>query len=349
MEQYEREYLIARIITGYIRYPVTESLVLRIYSTTPDQNYVANEVYNKAYNEAALIDIVSGEEMLKQIEEMGIWTKEEEEMLVQIPKDIEEWKVQIYNALHDTDKKNRLKKYLRRAEEVLIEVYSKKTCYDHYTREGMATYARTIWTVENCTRYDNEEIYDWEDIGVSSGLSFFKDNLVDEKVLRELARTEPWRSMWVTNKKVGRTLFHNDKYMLTDDQKSLILWSNMYDNIHESSESPADEVMEDDDMLDGWLIIQRRKRNKQQNEKMIDDKTDNEKISQSDEVFVMARSSSEAEKINEANDVQSRMVKRSRENRINASDQVTEHKDFQDVKLELRQQQNELFKTHIRR
>jgi len=349
MEQYEREYLISRVMTGYLRYPIREDLVLRIYSTTPDQNYVANEVYNKAYNEAALRGVISNEEMLKKIIEMGIWTDEDQEMLAQIPKDIEEWKVQIYNALHNEDQKNRLKKYLRRAEDVLTEVYSKKTCFDHYTREGTATYARTIWAVENCTRYENEEIYGWKDIGVSSALSFFKDNSADEKSLRELSRTEPWRSMWVTNKKVGRDLFHNNKYMLNDEQKSLILWSNMYDNIHESSESPADEVMEDDDMLDGWLIVQRRKRNKQQNEKMIDDKTNNEKISQSDEVFVMARSTAEAEKINDANDVHSRMVKRSRETKITASDQVTEHSDFQDVRLEIRQQQNELFKSNVRR
>ena len=40
----------------------------------------------------------------------------------------------------------------------------------------------------------------------------------------------------------------------------------MYDNVYESHERPNDKIIEDDDCLDGWFIVQRRKHEKDKNE-----------------------------------------------------------------------------------
>ena len=44
----------------------------------------------------------------------------------------------------------------------------------------------------------------------------------------------------------------------------------MYDNIQESMDCPTEDVINDDDMLDGWFIVQNRKREKDKKEKDVD-------------------------------------------------------------------------------
>jgi hypothetical protein len=49
----------------------------------------------------------------------------------------------------------------------------------------------------------------------------------------------------------------------------------MYDNVYESMECPPDEVIKDDDMLDGWFIQQHKDREKKLKEKSTDEKFGN--------------------------------------------------------------------------
>ena len=47
----------------------------------------------------------------------------------------------------------------------------------------------------------------------------------------------------------------------------MVSFSRMYDGAYGSPECPPDKVIEDDDMFDGWLIDQRRTREKEQSVK----------------------------------------------------------------------------------
>ena len=83
--------------------------------------------------------------------------------------------------------------------------------------------------------------------------------MLGESEIRELARSEPWKSIWSSSKNEG-VLFGKRAIELSEEQKHLIMWSTMYDSIGESPDSPSDKIIADDDMLDGWLILQRRER-----------------------------------------------------------------------------------------
>ena len=73
----------------------------------------------------------------------------------------------------------------------------------------------------------------------------------------------------------------------------------MYDNVYESSESPSEEVIDDDDLLDGWFIIQRKKQEKEKLQSEVANMTNNEKITNSEEVYIFTDSAEEAERIND--------------------------------------------------
>lgn len=72
--------------------------------------------------------------------------------------------------------------------------------------------------------------------------------------LRELARTDPWSHIWRVKK--------SDAFVhlpLSDHQLLLAVFSRMYDGVYESSEKPSNDVIADDDALDGWFLHQSEK------------------------------------------------------------------------------------------
>jgi hypothetical protein len=80
-------------------------------------------------------------------------------------------------------------------------------------------------------------------------------------VLRYLARNRPWSDIWSVSKKTG-ALFDISADSLNDDQKRLVGWSTLYDNIREYDDCPDDELIRCDDALDGWLILKRDEKRK---------------------------------------------------------------------------------------
>ena len=113
----------------------------------------------------------------------------------------------------------------------------------------------------------------------------------------------------------------------------------MYDSIAESPESPSDEIILDDDMLDGWLIIQRRERELRTKQKAAEDIIGNEKIANSDEVYIVAKSEEDISNINELNDPQAKAIKHAREKAL-LSEERTKQQDLPDVAMDLQMQRN---------
>jgi hypothetical protein len=139
-----------------------------------------------------------------------------------------------------------------------------------------------------------------------------------------------------------------DDRVLSTDQQGLIIWSNMYDNIQESLECPTEDVINDDDMLDGWFIIQRRKQESEKAKSELEQRTNNEKIANSDEILVMASNKKEANAVHNMNDINGDMIRKQRLNTVKRKGKAVDL-DFQDRKIEVSNQQREMFKGHTRR
>ena len=136
--------------------------------------------------------------------------------------------------------------------------------------------------------------------------------VLNEKDIRDLARNDPWRSLWLMRESCDLKLFANQDRELSIDQKNLLVWSRMYDNIQESMDCPTDDVIDDDDMLDGWFLLQAEKRKKEQAEMEFEEGT-NEKIKNADEVFVVTNNEIDKERVEGLNNIHAHMVKQERE------------------------------------
>jgi len=122
----------------------------------------------------------------------------------------------------------------------------------------------------------------------------------------------------------------------------------MYDNIQESLDCPTKEVIEDDDLLDGWFIIQGKKRDKEKSEQDFENSVKSNKIKNASEIFVMAPNQKEKERIDNMNNVHSSMIKKQRFAVIQKQGKAEQH-NFEDERLKIVTQQNNAFKNNFRR
>ena len=347
MKHYERELFVSRIRSG-IYFVEHEGIKLKIVTPTIEEELEINEAYIKAYEEALEDDFMTEDQSVEWMRSRNLWTDEDEEKTKQLKKDLDTLRVEIFNNRNKPELRERIRKYIRAAEEALNKQSNKKSSFISNTCEGIAMVEKSCEFIKTCTYYGGDK-YDFDRLSVEFVLHLFQEKMLSEKQIRDVARNEPWRSVWMLRDSNSYKLFSNTDRELSVDQKNLLVWSRMYDNIQESMDCPTDDVIEDDDLLDGWFIVQRKKREKEQAEADFDNSTQNEKIKNSGEIFVVASNKQEADKVDMLNDFHGNIVKKQRMAKIKASDGVASDLEFQDVKINMQAKSNQMFKDNFRR
>jgi hypothetical protein len=339
-----REFLISSIRSGVV---YTKNPTLCIYPPTIEQVIESYEVYQNAFLEAQNEDIMTVEETESWMKAIGIWQKTDEEELEQLPKDLEDAKFKLYENRKDTYFLKYGKSTIRSIERILAEKLHKKNAYYSNTCESYAEMHRLTWILTQTT-YKKEKLYHIEKI-IESIVEQYQNSVISDNTIRYLARNEPWRSLWITNTKGQFKLFFNaDNVDVTLNQKNLVLWSQTYDNIQESIDPPSNDVIEDDDLLDGWFIAQKKKRAKEKNQKELEAISKNEKLNSSKELFVTNRKNISPKEIDELNTDQAKWIKKQRIEAIRKNG-VVSYENLPDIQMEGRQQINEQFKNHTKR
>src|SRR3990172_9069847 len=120
MEQYERELLISRITTGYLRHSFTPNLVLYVKSPSQSILYDAQSLYIDTYYDGLDNELLSDEEVFQFLCQQGLWDKTRQNQLDKIlPDHIEYWKVKLYEAALKANERQRIRKYLEVARQEL--------------------------------------------------------------------------------------------------------------------------------------------------------------------------------------------------------------------------------------
>jgi hypothetical protein len=126
-------------------------------------------------------------------------------------------------------------------------------------------------------------------------------------------------------------------YELSDEQKTLISISNMYDRIYEHPESPGEDVINDDDILDGWMIYQKNKAEKIKKQNNAQDLANKHKNAK--EIFVVADKDDVNSIIDLNSGISSSIIKQ-RQNMIKNSADGVDEVNLPDVQMELLQKIN---------
>ena len=298
MNDAEIEFYISRILSGFLVFFYNNERYELQYPNCY-LRYESNLIYNNIINDEKYGEWIREENIIRVLIMLGLWTQETEKTIVQIEKQIDNLKVDLYNNILNKTMQTKIRSNLRSKEEQLHRITNIKQEFLGNTLEGYAASIKNEYIVCN-TLYKNKRlVFNIDDVKSSSSYQYFNglineinQHMIPIKVYKTIARSNTWRSYWNCNK---NNVFNKQVIDWTDEQRSLINITKMYDNIYEHPECPDDKIIEDDDVLDGWLIVQKRKIAKAKVQQTID--SSNPKLKNAQEVFVMASDQDSREEV----------------------------------------------------
>jgi hypothetical protein len=335
METHEAELYIHRILSGKFFYKDYE-----IVSPDIDTRYRASLIYSECLDQAREEEVMTKEETEQVCLLKGFITQKEIDSLDTIPKDIENFQRELYLNRHSPDKVSSLKKYIGVARSNFELVSKKLGKYYSYSDEGYASFCKVYFLIKETTFLKGEK-YSFEDSSVESLLGAYTSNILTPSIIRSVAKSTLWINKWQALKANGVVFPFG--YNISDSQQLLLMWSNFYDSIGESAEPPESFVIKDDDMLDGWLLIQKAKRKDKEDPEGLISK--NSKIQNAQEVYIVANNIDDIKRIEAMNSAQAKHLKKQRINKLNREGTVS-HMNMPDIKQEYMIQATQALREH---
>ena len=267
----DNDILLYRIITGlqFVEFNHSQYIVKPPSGTI---SYKANIIYNKTIEE----NMYSGWLMMQDTEmvliDNGLWHPNNNTVLSNLDKKIDSLKIELYENFMISNKRRDLKKQISITNKHKQKLLDTKHSLDSTTLEHYAARIKNEFVIIN-TLYNskNQRVLlnkkqtqsDFLN-GIIAALSHLMPTIAD---IKRLARSELWKSYWGASLASKTPIFKGIVSDWTDEQRALVNLSRMYDSIRDHSESPSDDVINDDDALDGWMLVQKRKAEKEKTKK----------------------------------------------------------------------------------
>ena len=320
--------LINRLLSGIVIFKLKGEYVHVKPAKVEDKAFA--DVYGQeVYEDALLEGVLRNKDIDQLLVEKGWWSQEEDEKLETLNKNLEQMKVDYYNSFFKETTRDYIKKSIVRQNKNIGNLFDKKYIFFDKTCEYLRDFARNTILLEKYAFLQDGSLAT-NKLGVLQLTSAFIRHFLGEEELKEIAKSTEWRILWNSSKDSG--LFKPKGYELTNEQISVISWSRFYDGVYESMDRPNEKIIEDNIALDGWAIIQDRKRKeeekKQQGEKLAGN------VQDAGEVFIPVSNQKEQDQVLALNDTYGKSVIRSKAKQFEKGGTFSES-DLNHVKKEL--------------
>lgn len=298
--------LIGRILLGKFKYRDIVFILPKI-STEYKISLYSKKIRKKyRYN-----DWITSEFCDKVLRNNSLWDDKLERELNDLDKDIEAKKIEIYKAYFNIVQRDFLRIELADLRQRQNFLYNIKHSFDYLTLDGFVDILIKQFTIIKMVYKKGKLLYpkfwDCPLVKMQSLYNIYHQNEITSIQFREIARNDEWASYWRTRKE---QLFAQFGVDLSIEQRHLILYSQMYDNVREHPESPTNDIINDDDALDGWFLVQAEKRKAEKNNSNIDNVLGSN--SKDQELFLPAHTLEDIERINNMNTLEGKMIKAQR-------------------------------------
>ena len=295
------EKILYRILLGYY-YIVIHNITYKIIYPSLDIKYKAQLLYEKIiednkYDKAWLTPA----EISIYLDHNNIWNKTKEEELENNNKILEDLKIDLYlNYINEKKKKN-IKNSTKTLNKLINQQYTQKTSMNHLGIEEQALSIKNEFIIMNTIYLDDKLYFDNPEKETHDSLYLQKFiheiviNTIDATKLRLVVKSDLWRSYSNCANLIMNFLDINDDY------RHLIGLHKMYDNARQHQESPSEDIIKDDDALDGWFLHQNRKAEKEKKKNAILGKV-GDKNKNKDEIFLITNDAKESQEIFSVND-----------------------------------------------
>ena len=310
-----------------------------LYSPDIEIRYEADIYYQKILEENKYEEWILQENIIRFLNYIGVWNNEQEDNLNTLSKEIDNSKMELFENRLQPSKLKTIRKKLETKKHIYEKLISTKTSMDYLTLEHFCNTRKNEFIIAKTLKYRDSNKLVCKDLDSFNHKSFhdlancIADNFISVSTYKTIAKSEMWRSIWNSGKS---NVFEGYSSDFSDEQKTLIGLSNMYDRVYEHPEAPSQDVVDDDDMLDGWMLYQKKKSEESQKEKGAEALTRKHKDAK--EIFVTS-SQKDAKNISELNSRESLNIKKQRAKIVDTKGEVNEF-ELPDVKNSIRNKEN---------
>lgn len=336
--------LIPRLLSGRQIILVNNKSII-VDHPSLETKLLAEEEYDKVVSEGLFTGVPRRSYLVSWYKHQGLLDANYEEKLKNFEKTIENLKVDLYLAKNST-LEEQTKKRLTMVRSNYHDYVNTTNSLLNNCLEGIASKAKARFLFLNSCKNMDGSLFFCEDIShydYNMIARILADSSISEQKIREISRSGFWRGIW-TNKKYDS--FRVPHYELSDEQQSLAYFSQFYDYVYESTERPSQDIIDDDDKIDGWHTDQYRKHEKERNVKKKSGPQRD--LSRFQEVFLPAANQEEANKIYASNDDTGQKIIQQRYNTIQQKEK-TRDIDFQDIRVDINNMTNVKFKERFKR
>ena len=227
-----------------------------------------------------------------------IWDNSQQKELDILLSDTSVLKTELFKNFNLIDTRKLIKEKIKETESRIGMLHNKKYTYFDHTKNSYANVLKNHYIIKN-TVYLKDRLF--FKIQKEQHLYYLQrlSNLITElniQDIRSITHDDSWRSLWESAK---ASVFDKPIKDCNVEQRMVIAASMMLDNIRQHPECPSENILQDSDALDGWVLFQNDKFEKQQKQKTIES---NIKDKNAGEVFVMASTPEEIKSVMELND-----------------------------------------------
>ncbi len=306
----------------------------------------AQKLYDDIVDKNKFKEWASKRKCLQYLIRTGVWPISGDELLKRLDENVDDLKVKLFQVGFLEKEYKQVKRQLRTLNKRINSLYQTRHSLDYLTLDGFASTLRQQFIFLETIYCDGHKCFKNFSEVANKELEILCDYLsnyiIDLVQLRELARDDMWRSYWNIS---NGLVFDKSILKLTDEQKQLIVFSKMYERTYEHPECPSDEVIEDDDMFDGWTILMKRKNEDEKKQHKADAIAS--KHPGAHELFIPAKSKQDIRTINALNDPQARGIKKQRALLIKQKGKIKQE-DLLDQKMKIQRQSNRQFIDHVK-
>lgn len=330
----ELEQFVYRIISGKLLFNHNNKTYVLV-APKPNIKYRANLLYVSILNDEKYNEWIRAENLDKYMTFLEVWNNDMTIFMEKSEKQIEDLKVSLFNNRLNNKMTGRTRNQLSNLRRRISDLQLIKQTYYAQTLEGYAESIKYEYIITNTLFHNKKKVFgkfgslqtSYQDF--TSVVSEINNNTLQTSDYRRIARSDLWRSFWTIDK---NNIFPGPVSLWTEEQRTLAGYSSMYDSVYEHPEKPNDLVINDDDMLDGWMISQRRAIEKTKQQESI--LKSNSKLGKAQEVFIFTDNEQGIKEVMSMNSEEANLAIAQRSNILNNTQSI-DHSRLPDVQKDL--------------
>jgi len=265
MDENARQRLLDQISWGNMLVTEDTPVPLILHIPTAEIKARSSIIYDIHFRQALQDGLMRKEAVIEHFTILGEWNPQTDVEIAGIREDIQTMKKGLLDYLFQKEKLEKIRATIRNAEKALMERITMRMKLTKISADSYALMMQQRFVINKVTKTMDDILYwptdktfsDERNIELINRLVkiFYQSSFISVGQMREIARTHPWRALWMANKNNGHW-FNKSPDECSDLQQSLLYWSSVYDVVFESMNRPIKDIVEDDDLLDSWFLRQ---------------------------------------------------------------------------------------------